>query len=49
MNCFYMLRCELAVGQNITKEELKINTADFYVELGTAQVINSFEEIFMNL
>lgn len=30
--------CEIAAGQNITREEEKIDTSGFYVEMGTAQV-----------
>ncbi|CAD7084691.1 unnamed protein product [Hermetia illucens] len=29
--------CEIAAGQNITREEEKIDTSGFYVEMGTAQ------------
>lgn len=29
--------CEIAAGQNITKEDQKISTSGFYIEMGTAQ------------
>lgn len=32
--------CEIAAGQNITREDEKVNTSGFYIEMGTAQVEN---------
>lgn len=29
--------CEIAAGQNITREDEKVNTSGFYIEMGTAQ------------
>ncbi|XP_055388234.1 transmembrane protein 179 isoform X2 [Condylostylus longicornis] len=30
--------CEIAAGQNITKENEKVDTSRFYIEMGTAQI-----------
>lgn len=36
IRCF-VFRCEIAAGQNITKEQDRINTSGFYFEMGIAQ------------
>lgn len=39
---FTLHRCEIAAGQVIDKED-GIDTAGFYIELGTAQVLRIYQ------